>query len=132
MSGRRNAPDAERLATTMPEVQAEVAKVAERLEAEFRDMQEFEFTIQDWQLFVLQTRTVCWRESRCILAWPWRRSRVCRPRRARRDAVDPLADRIAPSGKSDAALRSRAKYPCPSPVCTISIIVYTVYTVYTV
>lgn len=57
VSGRRSAPDAERLASVLPQVQAEIVRIAGRLETEFRDMQEFEFTVQDSRLFVLQTRT---------------------------------------------------------------------------
>ena len=57
VSGRRNAPDATRLATVLPQAYTEIVNVAGRLEAEFRDMQEFEFTIQDGRLFILQTRT---------------------------------------------------------------------------
>jgi pyruvate,orthophosphate dikinase len=57
VSGRRSAPDPGRLANVLPQVHAEIAGVARRLEAEFRDMQEFEFTVQDGRLFVLQTRT---------------------------------------------------------------------------
>ena len=41
----------------LPHVMQQVAKVSCALEAEFRDVQEFEFTIQDGTLYLLQTRT---------------------------------------------------------------------------
>jgi pyruvate,orthophosphate dikinase len=56
VSGRRSAPDGQRLAARLPDIHEEILKVAERLEKEFRDMQEFEFTVQDGRLYVLQTR----------------------------------------------------------------------------
>ena len=40
----------------MPGAYQEILKVRQALEREFRDMQEFEFTIQEGQLFILQTR----------------------------------------------------------------------------
>ena len=57
VSGRHGSPDGERLAVTLPAVHEEICKVARKLEAEFGDMQEFEFTVQDARLFILQTRT---------------------------------------------------------------------------
>lgn len=57
VSGRHGSPDGERLATVLPAVHDEIRTVARRLEAEFGDMQEFEFTVQDARLFILQTRT---------------------------------------------------------------------------
>ena len=36
---------------------AEIEQVCAKLEAEFADAQEFEFTVQDGQLFLLQTRS---------------------------------------------------------------------------
>jgi len=56
VSGRHRTPDGERLAAVLPEVAAELVAISRRLEAEFRDMQEFEFTVQDGKLHVLQTR----------------------------------------------------------------------------
>lgn len=57
VSGRHDAADARRLGTVLPDVARELEDVAERLEREFRDAQEFEFTVQDGRLFLLQTRT---------------------------------------------------------------------------
>ncbi len=57
VSGRHGAPDAERLKQVLPALGEELLGVASRLEQEFRDMQEFEFTIQDGRLHILQTRT---------------------------------------------------------------------------
>src|SRR5208283_2244598 len=56
VSGRLNIPDGERLGTVLPAVLQDVAKAARLLEKEFRDVQEFEFTVQDGKLYVLQTR----------------------------------------------------------------------------
>ncbi len=44
------------LAEEMPKSFAELKKVRSRLEQHFRDMQDFEFTIEDGRLFMLQTR----------------------------------------------------------------------------
>ena len=41
----------------MPDAYAELAKVFDRLEAHYRDMQDIEFTVQDGRLWILQTRT---------------------------------------------------------------------------
>ena len=57
VSGRRNAADAERLGTALPSVFDELQRVAHLLEKQFRDMQEFEFTVQEGKLYILQTRT---------------------------------------------------------------------------
>ena len=57
VSGRQSALDAQRLAEVLPQAHQEILKVGHLLEHEFCDMQEFEFTIQDGELFVLQTRS---------------------------------------------------------------------------
>ena len=57
VSGRFAAGDAERLQTVLPDVWARLETVRGTLEAEFRDAQEFEFTVQDGELFLLQTRS---------------------------------------------------------------------------
>lgn len=57
VSGRLSMPDGDRLGTVLPAAFQDVAKAARLLEKEFRDMQEFEFTVQDGKLYVLQTRT---------------------------------------------------------------------------
>lgn len=57
VSGRHGAPDGERLRQFLPALREDIARVASRLEHEFRDMQEFEFTVQDGRLYILQTRT---------------------------------------------------------------------------
>ncbi len=45
------------LAGQMPDVSAELMQVAARLEAYFRDVQDFEFTVEKGRLFLLQTRS---------------------------------------------------------------------------
>lgn len=57
VSGRHDAADAHRLSLVLPDVARELEDVAARLEQEFRDAQEYEFTVQDGTLFLLQTRT---------------------------------------------------------------------------
>ena len=57
VSGRHAVDTAEELALMAPELHERIAGVCRLLEAEFKDAQEFEFTIQDGELFLLQTRT---------------------------------------------------------------------------
>jgi len=57
VSGRQTPEGAEQLALLAPEVSHRLDEVCRTLEAEFRDAQEFEFTVQDGRLFVLQART---------------------------------------------------------------------------
>ncbi|MGO9489818.1 MAG: PEP/pyruvate-binding domain-containing protein [Solirubrobacteraceae bacterium] len=57
VGGRFTPDEGEQLALLAPEVNERLEEVCQALEAEFRDAQEFEFTLQDGELFVLQTRT---------------------------------------------------------------------------
>jgi uncharacterized protein Yka (UPF0111/DUF47 family)/phosphohistidine swiveling domain-containing protein len=57
VAGRRAVEGIEELALSAPELVAETDEVCERLEAEFEDAQEFELTVQEGELFLLQTRT---------------------------------------------------------------------------
>jgi len=57
VSGRATGSDAEMLFTALPEIRQELDSICAALEKEFRDAQEFEFTIQDGVLYLLQTRT---------------------------------------------------------------------------
>jgi pyruvate,orthophosphate dikinase len=57
VGGRQSAEDLDALAALLPDNAEELSRVARTLEGEFRDMQEFEFTIQDGRLYLLQTRT---------------------------------------------------------------------------
>lgn len=56
VSGRAAGSDAERLFSALPEIRQELLAVGSSLEQEFGDMQEFEFTIQDGVLYILQSR----------------------------------------------------------------------------
>jgi pyruvate,orthophosphate dikinase len=56
VSGRRRPSDWNMLATKLPEVAIALARGAEQLEREFRDMQDIEFTVEDATLYFLQTR----------------------------------------------------------------------------
>lgn len=56
VSGRRSAHGHESLALAAPAAWEELQSVAGRLESLFGDMQDFEFTIEEGRLFVLQSR----------------------------------------------------------------------------
>jgi len=56
VSGRRSAHGHDELATVLPEVWQALNDAAQQLEHAFGDMQDFEFTVQDSRLFMLQTR----------------------------------------------------------------------------
>jgi len=57
VSGRRSASGHDELATVLPQVWHELSEAAQQLEHAFGDMQDFEFTVQDGRLFMLQTRS---------------------------------------------------------------------------
>ena len=57
VSGRRSAHGHDELATVLPEAWRQLIEAAATLEREFGDMQDFEFTVQDGRLFLLQTRS---------------------------------------------------------------------------
>ena len=56
VSGRTVLEHGQDLARRLPDVYCGLLALKEQLEREFRDAQEFEFTVQDGRLFVLQTR----------------------------------------------------------------------------
>lgn len=57
VSGRRSAHGYEELAAVLPEVWHTLEDAAQQLEHSFADMQDFEFTVQEGRLFMLQTRS---------------------------------------------------------------------------
>jgi pyruvate,orthophosphate dikinase len=57
VSGRRSANGHDELATVLPEVWHALTEAVQQLEHDFGDMQDFEFTVQDGRLFLLQTRS---------------------------------------------------------------------------
>jgi len=57
VSGRRSANGHDELAAVLPQVWDELLEAAQQLEHAFGDMQDFEFTVQDGRLFMLQTRS---------------------------------------------------------------------------
>jgi len=57
VSGRAGRSEADRLFTVLPEMRQKLEDLAAVLEKEFRDAQEFEFTVQDGVLYLLQSRT---------------------------------------------------------------------------
>ena len=56
VSGRHELGDRAQIGALLPEVTQQIEALRKRLEAEFGDLQEFEFTVQNGQLFMLQTR----------------------------------------------------------------------------
>jgi pyruvate,orthophosphate dikinase len=56
VSGRRNAHGHDELATVLPGVWLALGNASQQLEHAFADMQDFEFTVQEGRLFMLQTR----------------------------------------------------------------------------
>ncbi|SFJ11098.1 PEP/pyruvate-binding domain-containing protein [Bradyrhizobium sp. cf659] len=57
VSGRRS-PDAEdAIVRALPRIEAELGDILKRLEREFCDVQDVEFTVEDGRLWILQTRT---------------------------------------------------------------------------
>ncbi|MDP9188313.1 MAG: pyruvate, phosphate dikinase, partial [Actinomycetota bacterium] len=57
VSGVRNTRDLAELAEVMPAAHAQLMEILRTLEQHYRDMQDTEFTIEDGQLFMLQTRS---------------------------------------------------------------------------
>lgn len=57
VSGRRMPSGADILAARLPAAARELSDGAERLEREFRDIQDIEFTVENGRLFFLQTRS---------------------------------------------------------------------------
>lgn len=56
VAGKRTPKRLTELEDAMPEVYAQLIDIGQRLEAHYGDMQDFEFTIEDGKLFMLQTR----------------------------------------------------------------------------
>ena len=56
VSGRRDAAGHDELAAVAPRVWQELLDATQRLEAEFADMQDFEFTVEAGRLYLLQAR----------------------------------------------------------------------------
>src|SRR3989338_6562248 len=56
VAGIRTPQPISNLRKVMPEVFRQLKEITDRLEKHYRDVQDFEFTIQDKQLFMLQTR----------------------------------------------------------------------------
>lgn len=57
VSGRRSAHGHDELASALPDVWSQLTEAASILECQFADMQDFEFTVQEGRLFMLQTRS---------------------------------------------------------------------------
>jgi pyruvate,orthophosphate dikinase len=56
VSGVRNTQDIADLATAMPEAHAQLMEILRTLEGHYKDMQDTEFTVEEGQLYMLQTR----------------------------------------------------------------------------
>jgi pyruvate, orthophosphate dikinase len=57
VSGARSAITQMQLAEILPDVYREILQIGARLEEQYRDMQDLEFTVQEGRLFILQSRT---------------------------------------------------------------------------
>ncbi len=57
VAGIRTPKPIKELAKEMPKAYEELEKIAKKLEEHYKDMQDFEFTIEDSKLYMLQTRT---------------------------------------------------------------------------
>ncbi len=57
VSGRCAPEDAEELRRVLPTVHREIHRIRKLLEEEFKDVQDFEFTVQEGKLYMLQCRT---------------------------------------------------------------------------
>jgi pyruvate,orthophosphate dikinase len=57
VSGRRSPDSEETIARALPTLSKELGEILKRLEQEFRDVQDVEFTVEDGKLWVLQTRS---------------------------------------------------------------------------
>src|SRR5205085_8485624 len=57
VAGVRTPQPIDQLAKVMPDAFRQLREITSRLEQHYRDVQDFEFTIEDGRLFLLQTRT---------------------------------------------------------------------------
>ena len=57
VSGIKSPMSIQELETLMPGIYKELLQVSEKLENHYKDMQDFEFTIEKGKLFILQTRS---------------------------------------------------------------------------
>ncbi|PWG68111.1 pyruvate, phosphate dikinase, partial [Enterobacter mori] len=57
VAGIRTPKDIETLKKQMPHVHQQFLEVSQRLETHYKDMQDIEFTIENEQLYILQTRS---------------------------------------------------------------------------
>ena len=65
VSGRRTPGDALLLAKWLPDIAQNLAVAMQRLEQDFRDVQDIEFTVEDGKLYFLQTRCGEAHTARC-------------------------------------------------------------------
>ena len=56
VSGRHRLEDSTRLSSSLPDIASELGRARTILESEFRDMQDFEFTVDGGTLYFLQSR----------------------------------------------------------------------------
>ncbi len=108
VAGRQSLADSDRLRRELPSVHAELARARDVLEALFGDAQDFEFTVQNATLFLLQ--------SRAAKRTPWASLRI---------AVDMAAEGVITPAQALARLdgidlagvvRTRFAEPLPPPL----------------
>lgn len=83
VAGIRTPLPVSELSLIMPKVYAQLERISQRLERHYRDMQDFEFTIQEGVLYMLQTRTAK-RTGRAALkiAYDMVKEKLIKPREA--------------------------------------------------
>ena len=64
MAGIRTPGRSRRFGQAMAEVFRQLSEITTRLEKHYRDVQDFEFTVQEGRLYMLQTRTGSGRRAR--------------------------------------------------------------------
>jgi pyruvate,orthophosphate dikinase len=113
VAGRRTATDPDRLRRMLPSVFDDLQTTAGRLEAQFHDTQDFEFTVQEGRLYLLQTRAA--------KRTPWAALRI---------AVDMVAEGLITPGQALAQLdgidpatvvRTRFATPTTTPLASATV-----------
>lgn len=98
VAGRHGANDAPRLGVALPAVAAQLQSLRRVLESEFGDVQEFEFTVQDGVLWLLQTRDA--------KRTPWAALRIA-VEQVRAGELTPVAARLRLAGIDLACIEQR-------------------------
>ena len=71
VAGVRTPQPVAKLKRELPKPFKELVSVQKKLEKHFKDMQDFEFTIEDQKLYMLQTRNGKRTGGRCVIQPKW-------------------------------------------------------------